>query len=289
MPLSLSEWQRRLASHFEDVTLAKLDQPHEPVTFAFEHGLDSDERAALALTVQNSVRTRTLRLDHYLCWAAYASEIGYHYAGDEYWHSFTSQTPGWDQSYRGFIKSCFMRFGEQYNGAIPKGAWARHFSIICWPITHAILPTDLQRQLAEILYRVRHSVVLDDISSPTQLGQIIASNSLGTTSRFAQLASESELIGQIASALLLDDRSGEWIEERTLGRITRDLNVEEQARSWLRDAKEHVSQRPQVKGLKGGSSAQRSEDLPGAKAPKPKIRPMLTLSLIHISEPTRPY
>ena len=275
--MSLDDWQGRLASHFEDVTLTKLDQPHEPVTFAFEHGLDSEERAGLAGAIHNSVKMRALRREHYLCWAAYSSEVGYHYAGDQYWHSFTSQTPGWDQSHRWFIKWCFTKFSEQYNGAIPRGAWARQFSIICWPITHAILPTDLQRQLAEILYRIRHTVVADDVSSPGQLGQIIAANSLGTTSRFAQLASESELVGQIASALLRDDRSGEWIEARTLDRITQDLNVEEQARSWLHDAKDHVTRRAQIKGLKGGRSKPRQNDSSDALAPRPKIRPTLVL------------
>ena len=277
MPISLDEWQKRLELHFDDVTLAKLDQPHEPVTFAIEHGLNSEERAALAAEVRKSVQALSLQRDHYLCWAVYAAEVGYHYAGDEYWHSFTSQTPGWDQSYRWFIKSCLRNFSEQYNGAIPRGAWARNFSIICWPITHAILPTDLQRQLAEILYRIRHTVVVDDVSSPGQLGQIIAANSFGTTSRFAQLASEPELIGQIASALLRDDQSGEWIEASALDRITQDLNVEEQARSWLHHAKDHVSRRAQVKGLKGGRRAPRGDDTSGAQAPRPKIRPTLAL------------
>ena len=78
---------------------------------------------------------------------------------------------------------------------------------------------------------------------------LLRHHSLGTSTRFQQLASETELIGQIASALLRDDRSGQWIEKETLARITSDLNVEEQARSWLRDAKQHVSRNATLKGL----------------------------------------
>ena len=276
--MSLDDWQARLESHFEDVTLAKLDQPHEPVTFAFEHGLGRNDRAALAAAIHGGLKSYSLHRKHYLCWAAYAAEFGYKYAGDEFWHSFRSQTPGWDKRNRWFIKACFQKFQEQYNGAKPKGPWARKFSIICWPITHAILPADLQRQLAEILFRVRHTVVKDDISSPRQLGQIIASRSLGATSRFAQLASEHELIGQIASALLLDDRSGKWIEASALKRITRDLSAEEQARSWLRDARHHVSHRAQVRGLKGGRGPARPKsDAAAPTPPRPRIRPTLAL------------
>ena len=33
MAMPLMDWQQRLAAIFDDVTLAKLDQPHEPVTF----------------------------------------------------------------------------------------------------------------------------------------------------------------------------------------------------------------------------------------------------------------
>lgn len=271
--MDLDDWQKRLESQFEDVTLAKLERPHEPVTFALEHGLNCDERASLSESIHESLKQRRLRQQHYLCWVAYAAEFGYRFAGNEYWHSFTKETPGWDNRNRWFIKACFKKFKEQYNGAEPKGPWAAHFNIICWPITHAILPADLQRQLAEILFRIRHTVVREDISTPRQLGQIIAANSLGAASRFTELASEHELIGQIASALLLDDQSGEWIEANALQRITQDLSVEEQARSWLHDARRHVSHRAQVTGLKGGRATQRRS----AGSPRPRIRPKLTL------------
>ena len=181
-----------------------------------EHGLDEGDLGVLRTVVCDNIGS--LSLDYYLCWAVYAAEVGYQYAGDEYWHTFREQTPCWDQRDRPFIKSCFQKFSKEYNGAIPQGSWAQHRSIICWPITHAILPKDLQLQLAEVLYRVRHSVVLDDVESPGQFGRIIAANSMKSTSRFKQLANEPELIGQIASALLRDDRTGEWIEPKTFGK-----------------------------------------------------------------------
>lgn len=277
MVMLLMDWQQRLASIFDDVTLAKLDQPHEPVTFALEHGLDVGDLDALRTVVHDNIGS--LSLDHYLCWAVYAAEVGYQFAGDEYWHTFREQTPHWDQRDRPFIKSCFQKFSREYNGAIPQGSWAQHRSIICWPITHAILPKDLQRQLAEVLYRVRHSVMFDDVESPGQLGRIIAANSLKATSRFKQLANEPELIGQIASALLRDDRTGEWIEPTALARITTDLNNEEQARSWLNDAKQLVTQRSRARviGLRRSGGRKTTANASQDRSPHPQIRPAITL------------
>lgn len=277
MPASLDEWQRDLANHFDDVTLKKLDLPHEPVTFAFEHGLDEHARKELSDIVQQGVRQRIFKLDHYLCWTTYSSELGYRYSGDEYWHTFKAQTPHWDHRQRGFIKECFKKFAKEYNGAVPKGAWALKFSIICWPITHAILPNDLQRQLAKVLYTIRHNVVMSEVDSPGQLGRLIETHSLGTTTRFQQLASETELIGQIASALLRDDRSGQWIEPNTLIRITSDLNVEEQARSWLRDAKRHVKRTANLKGLSHPGVGRTTGLKHDERLPQPRIRPSLYL------------
>ena len=275
----LDAWQQSLAANFDDVTLRKLELPQEPVTFALEHGLAVTQRAELNEAIFATVERGSLRRKHFLCWAAYAAELGYLFAGDEYWHTFEEETPGWNPRNRPFIKSCFLLFAQEYNGAIPKGAWARHRSIICWPITHSILPKDLQRQLAEILYRIRHSVVMEDVASPRQLGRLIARHSSKATSRFRQLSSEPDLIGQIAAALLLEEQQLDLIEPRTLKRIAADLNVEEQARSWLRDARRHLSRTAQMKGL---SRRPRATALAGerfSQPPRPPIRPRLVLRI----------
>jgi len=273
----LDSWQQRLATNFDDVTLRKLELPQEPVTFALEHGLSTAQRVELNDAIYASVDRELLLREHYLCWAVYAAELGYLFAGDEYWHTFEKETPGWNPRYRWFIKHCFLLFAQEYNGAIPKGAWARHRSIICWPVTHSILPKDLQRQLAEILYRMRHSVVMEDVESPRQLGRIIARHGSKATSRFRQLSSEPELIGQIAAALLLEEQQLDLIEARTLKRIAADLNVEEQARSWLRDARRHLSRTAQMKGLSRRPRATTLAAERFSQPPRPPIRPRLNL------------
>ena len=64
MPASLDEWQCSLAEHFDSVTLKKLYLAHEPVTFAFEHGLDKTARSELRDIVLDGVSQRIFNHDH---------------------------------------------------------------------------------------------------------------------------------------------------------------------------------------------------------------------------------
>lgn len=273
----LDTWQVQLADNFDDVALRKWDLPQEPVTFALEHGLSESERESLKEAIHASMDFDRLYQRHYLCWAVYAAEIGYLFAGDEYWHTYEEQTPGWLLQNRPFIKSCFQSFAQEYKGAIPRGPWARHRSIICWPITHSILPKDLQRQLAEILYRIRYSVVMEDVESPRQLGRLIARHSDRAAARFRQLCSEPDLIGQIAAALLLEDQELDLIESRTLKRLAADLSAEEQARSWLHDARRHLSRRATIKGLSRRPRTTPPSGERHSPPPRPPLRPRMLL------------
>src|SRR5205814_1568777 len=128
---------------------------------------------------------------------------------------------------------------------------AEHFSIISWPITHAILPCDLQRQLARILYELRHSFSAELFESPANLGDFIAARSWNATSRFQNLAQNKLLLGQIAVALLLQGSfgTGGLIYPATLDRIGKDLDRERRAREWLRGARRYARERAQIRGL----------------------------------------
>ncbi len=148
-------------------------------------------------------------------------------------------------------------FHKQFGGARPSGPWANHFSIICWPITHAILPRDLQRQLAEVLYNMRYLFSAELLTSPRTLGERIAAQSWNATSRFQNLAQEPLLVGQIATALLLQgvESSESLILPETLRRIGADLDRARTARDWLRGAQRIAQQRVQFRGLSSGSAA----------------------------------
>jgi hypothetical protein len=225
-----------LEDHFSCLHKQRLANfPKQPV-FALEHGLTDQELSNLSKQV---IQARPSDR-HWLAWVVYATEVGYEYSGEEYWQTFEEKTPRWAMwGDRYWLRDCFWKFYKTYGGAKPSGTWARHFSIICWPITHAILPQDLQRQLAEILYQIRHSFRRELFESPELLGNEIAARSWMATARFQMLTKEPLLLGQIAAALLIaeKDSAKSLIAPDTLVRIARNLNRERGSREWLKDAR----------------------------------------------------
>ena len=131
------------------------------------------------------------------------------------------------------------------------GNWADHFSIICWSITHAILPKDLQKQLARALYESRCRLTGDVLATPEALGDLIAVRSFGASSHFQHFAQEKSLVAQIAAALLFQGQSSadDLIFSATLERISHDLDKQRQSRDWLRSERRSANDRVNVDGL----------------------------------------
>ena len=257
MNIELKEWQARLSLHFATLQDSRRARDIAEPLFALEHGLAQTEVHALEGAVRAHIAARPPSRDHWLVWVVYSAELGYRYSGDEYWQTFEQETPGWivnGDRYK--IREFFRRFEREFGGAVPSGPWADHFSIICWPITHAILPKDLQVQLARTLYESRYLLTEDVLSSPQLLGDLIAARTWNASSRFQNLAQDTRLLGQIAAALLIQGQagSGELIYTATLQRISEDLERERQAREWLQRARRSVNERVQIRGLGSLSS-----------------------------------
>lgn len=254
--MTLAIWQERLHKHFEGLRRDRSASVGDEPIFALEHGLEASELKALSSDIKAYIAEEAPSKDHALPWIVYAAEMGYRYAGDEYWQTFTEETPGW-QVYgdRDWLRARFQAFHRQFGGAKPSGPWANHFSIICWPITHAILPRDLQRQLAEVLYYMRDLFSAELLRSPMVLGKRIAARSWDANSRFQNLTEEPLLIGQIATALLLQGAHGSdsLILPTTLSRIGADLERAQTAREWLRGAQRVAQQRVHFRGLSSGA------------------------------------
>ena len=249
----LEGWQARLSEHF--ARLADARREADWPVFALEHGLSSSDREALMRDVRECAAAGPGR-DVSLPWVVYAAEIGYEYSGYEYWQTFESKTPGWQPSrqWRERVRTRFETFAATYHGAEPDGDWAHQFNIIAWPITHGILPRDLQRQLAALLYNASMSFRAETFSSAEALGRHLQAQCFGCSSRFRQFAENATLLGQIALALLLQDTAdavggaaGAILHTDTLARIVEDLNRERDARQWLAEARSAA--RFRVRGL----------------------------------------
>lgn len=250
----LTLWQDRLRTHFEQ--LAAERAPLGWPVFALEHGLSAGERDELASDVRAAVTSGPPPREAALPWIVYAAEIGYGYDGEKYWPIFAEHTPGWQDQWRDHIRWRFEEFAATYHGARPEGAWAEWFRIIAWPITHGILPRDLQRQLAELLYETRTTFRAETFTSPESLGLQLRMVGDLFSARFRKFSENTTLLGQIALALLLqefpDDTSRSATEPNapdsrvlprtrvypaTLARIITDLGRERDARDWLTEAR----------------------------------------------------
>ena len=254
MPMRLEQWQDRLERHFE--SLANIRANSGLQLFALEHALNSDEIQEISLLLRSRLETRLPLSPHWLPWVIHATEHGYTYTGDEYWPSFEEQTPMWGFDDRYKLVPWFRKFQKAYDGVVPSGRWADHFSIISWPITHAILPQDLQQQFAEALYDLRYRLVGLETLDPAVIGRLLEANAHHASRRFQVFLQQKELTGQVVLALLgaAPARGKEPIYPPTLTRIVGDLERARSARKWLHDTRRFVEDR--FKGIGSGSPRQ---------------------------------
>ena len=119
--MELGALHHRLAEHFGALARDRKDIP----LFALEHGLAQAELLALQNSLRDHIRVAAPSRDHQLAWVVYAAEIGYGYAGDEYWQTFEERTPGWPlNGRRDWIRDAFVAFQRKFAGAKPSGPWA---------------------------------------------------------------------------------------------------------------------------------------------------------------------
>ena len=268
--------QQRVEKHF-DALSGSRDVSNYPI-FALEHGLNETDLERIQLMLRSHLSGHPLSSRYWLLWVIYATEIGYNYTGDEYWSSFEEKTPKWEYHDRAKIKTWFRKFQNIYGGVIPSGPWAEHFSIIAWPITHAVLPLYLQRQFAKYLYDLRFRLASrTTLLNARSVGRLLASYASHAPTRFRVFLEQEELTGQIVAALLGGNSTeAELIHPPTLQRITADLGRVRNAREWLKETRGVVSDR--FKGIGQGTGG------PAVRSPStdPPDHPRLDISHLAI-------
>jgi hypothetical protein len=270
--MTLNGWQDRLLTHFKDLQATIQSHGTDRPIFALEHGLTESELQDLVEQLKEHINATGPAERHWLVWVVYAAEIGYTFAGDQYWQTFAAALPGWNRDDdRDFIKSSFWRFKREFRAVEPSGAWAKTFTIICWPIANAILPKDLQRHLAGVLFEISDLFSPALLGDPLALGALIEAHSEWTNSRFRQFAQQHALLGRIASALLHSEFTSDLqlLSPATLTRITQDLQKEQRSRDWLKDAKQRAAYTISLSGLRSGSG----DTVPRTESPRVQQRP----------------
>jgi hypothetical protein len=253
--MQLDALQRALESRYEQLSGERAENRR---IFALEHDQPIN-MAELAVELSKQARYGEPDARHWLVWLVFATEIGYSYAGAEYWLTFGDRLPAWRQyadntRNRGQIRVWFRQFSRKYRGVRPSGTWAQQFSIIAWPITHAILPQDLQYHFAKSLYSHRYQLAANN--DPVSIGQLIRAHSVLTSSRFREFSEQEELVGRIALALLGVESEEPPLSPETTKRIVDDLERTQAAKDLLQEARD-------VRRIRGAS-----RDPPGGRSPQ---------------------
>lgn len=275
----LNEWQARLDQHFKDLAASRSETNFG--IFAIEHGLKEDEVDEISRQLLSRVQEGLRLSPHWLLWVIYSTEHGYQYNGDEYWISFEELVPLWNNN-RNQLAQWFNKFQTNYNGIVPTGRWADHFSIISRPITHAILPKYLQVQFARMLYDQRYSLVELTSLDPDHIGRRLSGNAYYSSTRFRAFLQQEELAGRIVLALLGEQPEDgiQPIYPPTLERIVKDLEEVRNAREWLVATRKFVKDRfvGIAHGLPGADDNHRTGERRGTEGSVPEVRPKLYLS-----------
>lgn len=241
----LADLHHLLNGHFRQLHEERGRLPAAAPVFALEHGLSDGDMEWLQQVVRSAVR-QGLGAEFRRWWlpfVVYAAESGYSYDGGEYWQTFEEATPGWDTSYRPLIRRWFEKFAEDYGGARPHGAFAEHFTIIAWPITHVVLPVHQQRNLAKLLFGFRTGMTADILQDPGALGERLAARAGEYTEQFRYFCQNTALLGQVSVALLSgEEDESPYLLRSTLHRLVTGLSRERQSRQWLNTARQAARQ-----------------------------------------------
>lgn len=236
--MSLIEYQSRLKNHFDE--LAQTKRNLQIPIYALEHNLDRDERTDLLWLLNSDLESRQqLTSSHWLAWIVAATEVGYGYDGNEYWDSFAASIPQWNNfGNRNQVRAWFQHFQKLYGAIRPTGNWARHFPIIAWPITNAIIPLYLQRHFADHLYEIRHRLGrLEDLSLE-EIGEYVASTYTGHSSRFENFLQQKLLTSRLILALREEIQTANSpISSQTFSRIVEDFEVHQRTKQRLSHAR----------------------------------------------------
>lgn len=233
---TLEEQCSRLRSHFEELKAGR-NRKTQGAVYVLEHPLTTTERVELTTQLKRACRTEPPSADHWLAWVVLATEVGYQFSGSDYWPRLEERIPTWIYSDRERLAGWFGRFAKEFGGAIPAGPWATQFRLIAWPITHAILPSDLQVQLSRAIHNARHALFDIDDQDDEDLGNAVANRWVPHGDRFERLLQRPGFVGMLVRLLMQRNAREQAIADHALTRIVDDVESHTEARTWLRDAR----------------------------------------------------
>lgn len=240
---------RRLYDHFASI---RSRRPEHPI-YLLEHGETPPAVTKLSRDVGVALEVHSIDSsfwrERYLPLLVVATEIGYDYrgTGTDFWPRFEERLERkLPPSGRQALTSLFEEASRTLGAATPpQTRWARTFCHIAWPISHAVLPRDLQPCLARALGQLGFQVTAD-----TPAARIVEALRSGArrfaSGRFFAWLEQAALVAAVVRGFF-EVTEDEVLEPRVSSRLRNDLQNEPDAYDDLciaRERQERIRQAP---------------------------------------------
>nr|WP_314464343.1 hypothetical protein [uncultured Novosphingobium sp.] len=212
--------------------------------FMIEHGLSADALSHIRDLLWGALeRDPNLTSPQwnwsYLPLLAVTAEVGYRYrgTGTDFWpvveqdlHFIAGN------GFRSALVRLFELGHREFGIAKPGGsAWERHFPLIAWPIANALVPLELQAQLARALRQALRAGISGN--DPEALYQHLVEIAFGQASRrFENWLQQTDTASEVMRRLLYPASDG-WLSGEILERIDRDLRKDASASRAIQEAR----------------------------------------------------
>lgn len=225
------------------ISRMSADRGSFPV-FMIEHGLSTD-----CLSVIRDLLWRALERDpglsspqwnwSYLPLLAVTAEVGYRYrgTGTDFWPVVEQDLHHIAGSgFRSALVRLFELGHREFTIAKPgNSAWERHFPLIAWPIANALVPLELQPQLARALRQALRAGISGN--DPEALHQYLVQIAVGQASRrFENWLQQTDTASEVMRRLLYPASDG-WLSGAILERIDHDLRKDAGASRAIHEAR----------------------------------------------------
>lgn len=242
---SLKEEHREIGDHIAELS---VDRGEFPV-FLIEHG-----RSAEQLSNLRNLLRRQLELDPglsspqwnwcYLPLLAATAEVGYRYrgTGTDFWPVVEQDlhvTTG--SGFRTGLVRLFEVAHREHAIARPgESPWELHFPLIAWPIANALVPLELQPQLARALQQALRAGFSG--KDPDALYRYLVQAAAGQAGRrFENWLHQTDTATEVTRRLLYPESEG-WLSGEIVDRIDHDLRKDDAASIAIREAR-RISER----------------------------------------------
>ncbi len=212
--------------------------------FMIEHGLNTGGLSRIKDSLSGALeRDPNLSSPQwnwsYLPLLAVTAEVGYRYrgTGTDFWpvveqdlHLIASS------GFRSALVRLFELGHREFDIAKPgNSAWERHFPLIAWPIANALVPLELQPQLARALRQALRAGISGN--DPESLHQYLIQIAVGQASRrFENWLQQADAASEVMRRLLYPASDG-WLSGVILKRIDRDLRKDAGALRAIHEAR----------------------------------------------------